>query len=204
MWDETFRVVEVFNHSSWRQSFDRTVKDWLSFLDNGRRLFAVGSSDSHRIASSPVGYPRTCLTLGTDDPTEVTPDLVRDVTGAGKSTIVGGIYVTATINGKGPGEDATGAGASAMVDIQVQAAGWVDVDAIDLVVDGAIVTTIAIKPDNADMADPTIRYSKQVAVDVASGAGSYVIVAAYGDRTLDPVHRGRIPFGVTNPIFVSR
>jgi hypothetical protein len=29
------------------------------------------------------------------------------------------------------------------------------------------------------------------------------VIAAYGDTTLEPVHRGRKPFGVTNPIFVS-
>jgi hypothetical protein len=41
-----------------------------------------------------------------------------------------------------------------------------------------------------------------VTVPVASG-GSYVIVAAYGDQPLEPVHPGRIPFGVTNPIFLK-
>jgi hypothetical protein len=30
------------------------------------------------------------------------------------------------------------------------------------------------------------------------------VLAAYGDRALDPVHPGRIPFGVTNPIFIGR
>jgi hypothetical protein len=31
-----------------------------------------------------------------------------------------------------------------------------------------------------------------------------VIVAAYGDAPLEPVLRGRMPFGVTNPIFLHR
>ena len=39
--------------------------------------------------------------------------------------------------------------------------------------------------------------------DVAA-TGSYVIVSAYGDASLDPVHRRRTPFGVTNPIFLAR
>jgi hypothetical protein len=36
----------------------------------------------------------------------------------------------------------------------------------------------------------------------ADGAG-FVVIAAYGDATLEPVHPGRTPFGVTNPIFVK-
>ena len=50
---------------------------------------------------------------------------------------------------------------------------------------------------------PATRFDQDVMVDVRS-AGSYVIVAAYGDSPLEPVHRGRIPFGVTNPIFLAR
>jgi hypothetical protein len=30
-----------------------------------------------------------------------------------------------------------------------------------------------------------------------------VIIAARGDAALEPVHPGRLPFGVTNPIFLQ-
>lgn len=76
-------------------------------------------------------------------------------------------------------------------------------DALDVVVDGQTVQTIDILPDDADPLAPTTRFEQDVVVPVAA-SGSYVIVAAYGDATLEPVHRGRVPFGVTNPIFLSR
>lgn len=203
-WDEDFSLVEVFNGSGWQSNFGGTVADWLSFLNNGRRVFAVGSSDSHSIRSSMVGYPRTCLQVGTDDPMQLDPDLVTDVTAAGQSSISGGIYVDATVDGVGPGGDATGLGATAQVSIRVQAASWVDVDAIDVVVDGAVVATIPIAPQDADPQNPAIRYDAEYQIDVAGGMGSYVIVAAYGNASLGPVHPGDTPFGVTNPIFLSR
>jgi hypothetical protein len=90
------------------------------------------------------------------------------------------------------------------VHVRVQAASWVDVDAIDVVVDGMLVATIAIDAGDADPGNPVIRWEGDIDVDVAAGMGSYVIVAAYGDSTLEPVHPGRIPFGVTNPIFLAR
>ena len=51
---------------------------------------------------------------------------------------------------------------------------------------------------------PHVRFEQDLPIEVADGRGSYVLVAAYGDQTLEPVHPGRIPFGVTNPVFLHR
>ena len=203
-WDEAFTLLEVFNDASWVRG--RVVPSWLGLLDHGRRVFAVGSSDSHGLRSSPVGYPRTCIEVGTDDPRELTPVLVRDRLLAGRATISGGIFLDAWASAGtvGPGGDAMAVGMRTPVRLRVQAASWVDVDAIDVVVDGATVDTMEILPTDADPENPVIRFDREIEVDVAGGDGSYVIFAAYGDSALEPVHRGRMPFGVTNPIFLHR
>lgn len=202
-WDTEFTLVEVFNDSGWLSNRNGIVLDWFTLLNSGRPVFAVGSSDSHGITSSPVGYPRTCIDLDTDDPRDATGDLVRDRLATGQATVSGGVYVTASVGGVGPGGTATGTGAAATVDVTIQAAPWIDVDAIDVVVDGVTVDTIAIDPEDADPGNPAIRWSGPIAVNVATG-GSWVVVAAYGDATLEPVHPGRVPFGVTNPIWMER
>src|SRR5690606_17241997 len=79
LWDDEFTLVEVFNDGDFEEFRDDVVADWFGLLNGGRRVFAVGSSDSHGIWGSPVGYPRTCLDLGTDDPEALTPNMVRDV-----------------------------------------------------------------------------------------------------------------------------
>ncbi|UJR86776.1 CehA/McbA family metallohydrolase [Sandaracinus amylolyticus] len=205
-WDDEFTAVEFFNDADWGRERGRLVVHWLSFLDRGRRVFAVGSSDSHGLDTSPVGYPRTCMQLGTDVPGELSPNGVRDAVAQGRSTISGGIYVDAAIGDAGPGADVVAGGARATVHVRVQAASWVDVDAIEIVVDGRTLDTIEILPADAPdpVARPHVRFERDVEFDVAEGRGSYVIVAAYGDAALEPVHRGRTPFGVTNPIFVTR
>lgn len=202
-WDDEFGLVEVFNDADWNHARGGTVAAWLSLLDHGRVVYAVGSSDSHAISGSPVGYPRTCIELGSDDPRDVVATAVRDQLAAGHATISGGIYVDTLVGDAGPGDTATGLGTSATVHVRIQAASWVDVDAFDVVVDGVTVDTVEILPGDADPAHPNVRFEEDITVDVAS-AGSYVIVAAYGDSTLEPVHRGRIPFGVANPIFLTR
>lgn len=201
-WDTKFTLVEVLNDSSWQDKRQSDVADWLALLRAGRKVFAVGSSDSHELSSSPVGYPRTCIALGTDDPRQLTQNLVRDRLGAGHSQVSGGVYISAKIGTAGPGDTTTGAGSPLDVDVIVRAATWVDVDTIEVVVDGQTVDTIPILPGDADPTDATIRWSGKIPITTAA-VGGFVVIAAYGDRTLEPVHPNRKPFGVANPIFVT-
>jgi hypothetical protein len=199
VWDEAFTVVEVFNDAGWPNG---VVPAWLSLLARGRRVFAVGSSDSHGIKSSPVGYPRTCMRLGTDDPSAVDPDAVRDAIAQGHATVSGGIYVEASVGAAGPGDEVSGVGAEATVHVRVQAASWIEADAIEVVVDGVTAETLAIDPADADPDNPVIRFERDFAIPVADG-GSFVIFAVTGDALLEPVHPGRRAFGVTNPTFLT-
>ena len=201
-WDTKFTLVEVLNDASWTDKRQTDIADWFGLLKSGRKVFAVGSSDSHDISGSPVGYPRTCIALGTDDPRQLTKELVRDELAAGHSIVTGGIYVDAAIGTAKPGDTVTGAGNQMNVDVVVRAASWIDVDAIDVVVDGTTVDTIPIMPGDADPNDPTVRWRGAIPV-TARATGGFVVVAAYGDAPLEPVHRNRKPFGMTNPIFVA-
>jgi hypothetical protein len=201
-WDTKFTLVEVFNNSSWKDNRNGTVADWLGMLNAGRKVFAVGSSDSHGIVGSPVGYPRTCVTVGTDDPRQLTANLVRDQLAAGHATVSGGIYVIAKLGNAGPGDTTTGAGSQQQVDVKIQAPTWIDVTGIDVIVDGTTVDTIPVMPGDADPQNPAIRWQGQIPVTVRA-AGGYVIIAAFGSAPLEPVHPGHTPFGVTNPIFVT-
>jgi predicted secreted protein len=200
-WDTKFTLVEVFNNAGWVDNSN--VADWLGLLRAGRKVFAVGSSDSHGIAGSPVGYPRTCIAVGTDDPRALTPNMVRDQLAAGHAAISGGIYVSAKIGDTGPGDTTKGAGMPLQVDVTVQAANWVDVSSIQVVVDGEIVDTIPVMKTDAEPGNAVVRWNKRLPMPVQTRAtGGFVVIAAYGDKPLEPVHPGKSPFGVTEPIFV--
>jgi hypothetical protein len=200
-WDTKFTLVEFFNNAGWQSNRGEQVEDWIGLLRAGRKIFAVGSSDSHTLSSSPVGYPRTCIALGTDDPRALTASAVRDQLAAGHTTVSGGIFVSAKVGIATSGDTVGGAGSPMDVDVTVQAATWIDVDTIEVIVDGVTVDTIPVLPGDADPSNPVIRWKGQVPVQVQA-TGGFVIVAAYGGTALAPVHAGKVPFGVTNPIFV--
>lgn len=199
-WDDEFTVVEFFNDSSFRQNRERTVVDWFSFLNRGRRIFATGASDSHNIYGAPAGYPRTCLDLGTDDPTGLDPLAVRDATAAGHSYITGGIYLDVTAaGGAGPGSSVSGVGANTTIHVRVQAADWITAQELEVIVDGETVVTIPLDDDS----DPIVRFDDDITVPVAA-SGSWMIVHVSSDEDMELLHPGREPFAVSNPIFFTR
>ncbi|MCS6856989.1 MAG: CehA/McbA family metallohydrolase [Sandaracinaceae bacterium] len=201
MWIDEFSVIEAFNDSSFEQNRNETVADWFSFLNRGRKLFVVGSSDSHQIYGSPVGYPRTCVWLGTDDPRAVTPEMVRDATAQGRSFVSGGIYLDVSAQGGmvRPGGTARGVGPMARLRVRVQAAEWIDVDSMELIVDG--MTRLEMPLSRGP--DPVILFDGELMVPV-SERGSWAIVHVKGDEDMEKLHPGREPFAVSNPIFFER
>lgn len=200
LWDDRFRVIEVFNEASFDGSAEE-VQDWFSFLNRGVRMFAVGSSDSHEIVGQDweVGYPRTCLRLGLDDTAALRAGggeaLVRDATRAGTFVVSGGIYIDAVARGDvRPGGELTGAMATESIAVRVQAASWIDVDTLEVYVDGELAETFSIAPTM-----DVVRFEESIDIT----PGSWVVFHAKGDMALDPVHQGHMPFGVTMPIFMT-
>ncbi|MEM7607264.1 MAG: CehA/McbA family metallohydrolase [Myxococcota bacterium] len=197
LWDERFQVVEVFNDSNFESNVDETVADWFGLLRQGRTIAAVGSSDSHRAASAPLGYPRTCLELGVGTLAEVTAAAVRDSLREGRSTIYGGLDLRVTgPEGEGPGSRIVTASDSASLNVTLVAADYVDSQRIEVYVDGELVETL-----DASATGEGVRFDGRVDVPIAD-AGSWVVVHAAGDVPYDA--NGSLPFGVSNPIYFVR
>jgi hypothetical protein len=131
---------------------------------------------------------------------------LRDAMLAGRFSVSGGIYVEAVArDGASLGDTVSGAAAMETVQVTVRAASWIDADTLRVYADGALVETISLDESTIDPLEPTVRFRNDVAVPVGGGATpSWVVFVASGDQALDPVHPGRLPFGVTNPIFFSR
>lgn len=196
LWTDAFGAIEVFNDSDFEANRSASVADWFALLNAGKTHWATGSSDSHDHRTSPVGYPRTCLRFGHDDPTTLTPESVRDVLRAGAATVSGGLYITAAgPDGIGPG----GASSAGAYEVVVQAPSWVSATTLEVIVDGTTTETIPL-------ASPAPGAATQVTVNVnvapsQSSARHWVVFHAKGDGDLAPLHPGRKPFAVTNPIF---
>lgn len=201
LWSEDFDLLEVFNDSGLDSNRDESVADWFAMLAHGKTVFAVGSSDSHRLRTSPIGYPRTCMRFGHDDPSLLTPSDVRDALKSGDSTINGGLMMTVTgPNGVRPGGTISGAGSHAFT-VTVEAPSWLAADTLEVIVNGETVSTEPLLPLGEGTSN---RYVNAVTVPFdASVPRSFVVFHATSEADLAPLHPGKNAFAVSNPIFVS-
>lgn len=199
-WDERFEALEVFNDSTFDANRNTSVRDWFALLSAGKKYFATGASDSHHIVTSPVGYPRTCLQFGHDDPTRLSAEVVRDALRSGNGTIDGGILLTvAGPAGQAPYQSVPGGGAFTAT---VQAPSWIGVKELEVIVDGAVTETIPL--DTPDAGDgPGQRFTRTVNVAPSTrGTTHWVVFHVRGAGTLAPLHPTRTPFAVTNPFWL--
>ncbi|MEZ4223858.1 MAG: CehA/McbA family metallohydrolase [Polyangiaceae bacterium] len=199
LWSTNFDAVEVFNDSDLESNRKKSFADWMALLNAGVKVMAVGSSDSHHIRSSPVGYPRTCIAFGHDDPTKLTANTVRDAIGTGNTVISGGLSMTVEgPSGEKPGDTVSGAGASILLTVTVRAPSWVDATELEVIVDGETQTTEPLAPLGTGTGKTFVN---QVTVNLDTSKESFVIVHAKGEKELAPLHPGRRPFAVSNPMF---
>lgn len=201
LWSSEFEAVEAFNDSDLDSNRAQTVADWFSLLNHGKRIWAVGSSDSHGIVSSPVGYPRTCLRFGHDDPTQLTPELVRNVLRAGQATVSGGLYLTvAGPGGVGPGGGVASPSDPLTFQIVVQSPKWLAAKQLEVIVNGETERTVELT--ETVTGGPGRRYDATVTLTRGARPQSWVVFHAKADgRDLSPIYPGRKPFGVSNPVF---
>jgi hypothetical protein len=205
LWSDTFEAIEVFNDADFESNRAASVADWFAFLNLGRKMVAVGSSDSHHLRSGPVGYPRTCLRFGHDDPKKLTPNAVRDAVAKGNAIVSGGLSMTVTgPGGERPGDALKVPAGGAAFTITVQSPSWLSGDVtLETIVDGK---TIATTPLTASGTGSAKRYEKTVTVSAADlvAGNDWVVFHAKTSADLSPLHPGRRPFAVSNAIFLSK
>lgn len=204
LWSDNFDAIEVFNSSDLEKNRDESVADWFSMLSHGFKFWAIGSSDSHHLRTSPVGYPRTCLYFGHDDPTQITGESLRTAIRSGDSTISGGLYMTVLgPSGEHPGQTvSTGASGEATFTITVESPSWLKGDTLEVIVNGTTVSTEPLLPIGAG---PSNRFMNQVTVSLdPTSARNWVVFHAKGEGDLAPLHPGKKPFAVSNPVFLEK
>ncbi len=199
LWSEEFDAIEVFNDSDFESNRSASVADWFALLNAGKTFSAVGSSDSHHIKTTPVGYPRTCFVFGHDDPTKLSAEIVRDAVKAGSATISGGLLMTTVAgpDGAGPG----GTSKAGSYHVVVRSPSWIEAASLEVIVDGQTAKTV---PLTSTGAGPGHVYDVTVDVQPASSAAKHwVVFHAKGpdNEDLAPLHPGFKPFAVSNPIW---
>ncbi|MBK6683638.1 MAG: carboxypeptidase regulatory-like domain-containing protein [Deltaproteobacteria bacterium] len=207
-WSEDFDVIEIMNQCDIDHVESVRLPDWFGFLEHGKKKFAVGGSDSHHAKRGELGYPRTYLRLGHDDPSAVEPSELRDAVKAGRMTVTCGPFVDFQIGAAQIGDTVTTGSSTVTLQVVVRAPDWMDVDQLEVWADGQRVKTVAIGGPSGGSgggANDGTRDRFRGPIDMVrpkSGPG-WILVKVRGDRRHEVFAHGALPWAITNPIFLQ-
>lgn len=197
-----FDAIEVMNGAKHGhlEAVGRVMEDWFSLLRNGRRVTAVGNSDTHELVTSYAGYPRNYVRFA-EGVSGLDGDALAAAFREGHSFFSSGPFVELSVGGASYGELVHAARGKLTLALKVRAAPWISVSSLRVYVNGEVKKEIAIPA-----ASEVLRFSDDVAVETERDA--FVVVRVDGDRPLPPVVGGApdeplMPLAVTNPIWVD-
>jgi hypothetical protein len=204
LWSDKFEAIEVYNDSDHDANAKDSVADWFALLNAGKKAWAVGSSDSHKLRTSPIGYPRSCIAFGHDDPKKLNPDLVRDGVASGNLVISGGLMMTVQgPNKEAPGQSIVTNNAEVTLSVDIRSPSWIQAKELEVIVNGKVLQTEPLQAVDG-FPGPGFRYTSQVKVKRdPQQKVNWVVFHARGAGDLAPLHPGRRPFAVSNPFFLD-
>ncbi len=193
-----FDAIEVFSGGRVDDAMI-VMEDWFLMLNKGGLFVATGNSDTHLVAGDEPGYARTMIHVGVDSPEALSPAAIVDALLHRKAVVTNGPMIDASLDGAPIGGFVAPApGRRGVLKVKVQAARWIDVEAVEVISDkGVIKRWEGLSGDQAP-----IRLD--AALEVPIGEPGWFVVRATGARPLKPVagsHASALAF--TNPIWIG-
>jgi len=182
---------------------------WLQMLNQGRHVWCVSVSDAHRIFGNGVGNWRTYVPSSTDNPGEIEhSEIIRNAK-AGRMMITNGPFLEVETADGMPIGSTVHAEGYIDLKIKVQAADWIEVDRVQILVNGRMPESLNFtQAGHPEMfRSGVVRFEQTVRVPLQEDA--HLIVAAVDEDSdlskgwgLNP--QGKMPpTAYTNPIYVD-
>ena len=118
--DFTFDALEVITSAAMQSDILLLFRDWFALLNHGRRITAIGSSDSHDVSRFIVGQGRTYVACSDTDPAAIDVAAACRSLRDGRALVSLGLLANLRIDGRfGVGDLATNLGPEISVEITV-------------------------------------------------------------------------------------
>jgi hypothetical protein len=194
-------AIEVFSGKDTTR-VEPALRDWLALLDRGLPLTAVGGSDSHLIVGQEVGWPRTCIPLA-DGAALDAEALVGALKKRHEALVTNGPFVRVSVAGHGMGQLAPAPRGRAKLDVEIEAAPWIDVRRLELFINGSR----RGKPIDVAPSGKPQRYKGSIDLRVERDAYVVVVVRGGALGAVLPASAGQsapTALAITNPIYLDR
>ncbi|MCS7263573.1 MAG: CehA/McbA family metallohydrolase [Armatimonadetes bacterium] len=203
-----FDAMELCNGKA-QTDLDILLRDWFGLLNFGYKIAATAGSDSHTLTHDEVGHARNFIFVGTDDPKEVTTEMVVQAVRECKVVVSLGPFVTFTADGNPISSLVSKPKGDINIEIQVQAPNWVSVTEVELIANGIALKRWKVEDTKGK------PFSWRASAKVRPKRDAWYVVIVRGAKgSLEPILRpfrtfeGEtfkvVPFSITNPIWVDR
>jgi len=176
--DGPFRVVQG-------KGISRTVREnrgfiWLQMLNQGHRTWGVAVCDAHTVYSNGVGGWRTYLPTTSDEPSEQDIDDLVEHARAGHMMLTSGPFLEVGIEGeKGVhyGDTIKAAKEELRLQVKVQCTDWVDVDRVQVLVNGSQVPELNFTRESHPdwFKEGVVRFDQKIKVTLEEDAHLIVV-----------------------------
>lgn len=204
-----FNGFEVAQPANETPDFFYALEDWMSLLNRGLKLTAVGATDSHTV-NDPVGQARTYLKSHTDDISQIDRKEIYHAFTEGRAAVAAGIFANLKLNGQFEMGDLVPA--EVLIDnsqkqtskmtatLRIAAPSWVRPREAMLYVNGKQVAQKTINSVLNQPTDETLEFSLKL-----PSHDAYVVAFVLGDGITLPgwTTYGKATQAITNPIFLD-
>jgi hypothetical protein len=182
---------------------DSVIDAWMTTIDLGRAATATGNTDTHRLAKTPPGWPRTYVRVATDDPGAVTDAMVTSALRAGDAMVTSGPFLRASVAGVRPGQLVRGGGPRVSVTIELQAPEFVPVERVEVYANHVMV---AARDVTEPARDGVRRQRWEVPIELVRDG--WIVVRTRASTGVSADHAGDHArplecLAFTNPIYID-
>jgi hypothetical protein len=188
---------------------------WLQMLNLGYRIPGVVNTDAHYNFHG-SGWLRNFIASSTDDPSKIDVKEMVENSQRGRVVMSNGPFLDVSLrherDGKTietpVGDDVHVPGGAARLHVRVQCPNWIDVNRVQVFVNGKPDPQLNItrQASPARFATSVVKFDQELPVALARDAHLIVAVAGEGlqlGAVAGPDHGKDMPVAVSNPIFVD-
>ena len=182
---------------------------WLQMLNRGLKTWGIAVSDAHTVHGNGVGGWRTYIPSSTDNPAEIDWQEISRRAKSGQMILTTGPYLeVSTVDGTIAGGLAR-ANHSIDLKVRVQCPSWIDIDRIQILVNGRPLESLNFTRKSAPerFMNGVVKFDQILSVELTEDA--HLIVVAYGSNSDLKIGYGSSgqasirPCAYNNPIFVD-
>jgi hypothetical protein len=180
--------LEVINSGAQQSDPMQLVHDWMALLRSGKKIAAVGSSDSHTVNFAIVGQARTYIQCRDNDPANINVDAAVNSFLEGRTHVSFGLLTLLALTGDGG------------VTANVLGPGWTRATKLTLFADGQAIDEIEIPEETRSRAG--LKFAKSWSLEDLGGSGKarrFLVAVAEGPGIAEPWWRMMPPYQADTP-----